>query len=87
LEAQKLTLAEETAAFYRRSLELHSAYVEYLEWADAFKTKRIKVLETQVEEVSDLNIKEYEGAQQEVSECEGQVQQVRRSLSGLATPV
>jgi hypothetical protein len=40
LEAQKLTLAEETAAFYMRSLELHSAYVEYLEWADAFKTKR-----------------------------------------------
>jgi hypothetical protein len=28
------------------------------------------VLEKQVQEVSDLNAKEYDGAQQEVSECE-----------------
>jgi hypothetical protein len=53
-----------------RPLGLHSAYVEYLEWDDAFKTKGIKVLEKKVHELSDLNTKEYDGAQQEVSECE-----------------
>jgi hypothetical protein len=38
LEAQKLALAEEAAAFYRRPLGLHDAHVEYLEWSDAAKT-------------------------------------------------
>jgi hypothetical protein len=73
LEAQKLELAEEAATFYRRSLGLHGAYVEYLEWSDAEKTKRIRVLEKQYayQDVCDLNTKEYDGAQKEVYECQG----------------
>jgi hypothetical protein len=55
LEAEELALAEEKVAFYKRALGdsernaerilgLNNAYVEYLEWADAEKTKRIEVL-------------------------------------------
>jgi hypothetical protein len=43
---------EEAATFYKRALgdreralELQNAYMEYLEWAGAEKTKRIEVLE------------------------------------------
>jgi hypothetical protein len=42
--------------------------MEYLEWADAEKTKRIEVLEKENQELLDLNIKEYVEAQQEVAE-------------------
>jgi hypothetical protein len=68
LEAQKLALAEEAATFYKRSLGLNDTYMEYLEWADAEKKKRTEVLETKYQDVLDLNIKEYEEAQQEVCE-------------------
>jgi hypothetical protein len=53
LEAQKLALAEEAAAFYRRSVELNNTYMEYLEWADAEKTKRTEVLEKKYQDVLD----------------------------------
>jgi hypothetical protein len=33
------------ATFYKRSLGLHDAHVEFLEWSDAAKTKRTKELE------------------------------------------
>jgi hypothetical protein len=42
--------------------------MEYLEWADAEKTKRIEVLEKKYQDVLDLNCKEYHEAQQEVDE-------------------
>jgi hypothetical protein len=69
-EAEKLALAEETATSCNkralgdneRALELQNTYMEYLEWADAEKTKRIEVLEKKYRE------KEYEEAQQEVDE-------------------
>jgi hypothetical protein len=48
LEAEKLALAEEKATFYKRPLELDGAYVGYLDWADAEKTKIIKVLGTEI---------------------------------------
>jgi hypothetical protein len=38
--------------------------MEYLEWADAEKTKRTEVLENKYQDVLDLNRKEYEEAQQ-----------------------
>jgi hypothetical protein len=38
--------------------------MEYLEWADAEKTKRIEVLENRYQDVLDLNSKEYVEAQQ-----------------------
>jgi hypothetical protein len=51
-EAEEQALAEEAAAFYKRALgdneramELQNTYMEYLEWADAEKTKRTEVLE------------------------------------------
>jgi hypothetical protein len=45
LEAQKLALAEEAVTFNRGSLGRLNAntYMEYLEWADAEKTKRTEV--------------------------------------------
>jgi hypothetical protein len=56
LEAEELALAEEKVTFYKRAalgdsernnervLGLNNGYVEYLEWADAEKTKGIKEL-------------------------------------------
>ena len=67
-EAEKLALAEEAARFYKRGCELQNKYMEYLEWADAEKTKKIEVLEKKYQDVLDLNRKEYEEAQQEVTE-------------------
>ena len=67
-EAEKLALAEEAARFYKRGCELQNKYMEYLEWADAEKTKRIEVLEKKYQDVLDLNSKEYDEAQQEVDE-------------------
>jgi hypothetical protein len=43
LEAQKLALAEEAVTFNKGSLGLQDTYMEYLEWADAEKTKRTEV--------------------------------------------
>ena len=40
----------------------------FVEWRDAEKTKRIKVLEQEYQDVLDLNKKEYAEAQQEVVE-------------------
>jgi hypothetical protein len=42
--------------------------VEYLEWADAEKTKRTKELKKKYQDVLDLNSKEYHEAWQEVRE-------------------
>jgi hypothetical protein len=42
--------------------------MEYLEWADAEKTKRTEVLEKKYQDVLDLNSKEYVEAQQQVDE-------------------
>jgi hypothetical protein len=42
--------------------------MEYLEWADAEKTRRIEVLEKKYQDVLDLNSKEYVEAQQQVDE-------------------
>jgi hypothetical protein len=42
--------------------------MEYLEWADAEKTKKIEVLKKKYQDVLDLNTKEYVEAQQEVDE-------------------
>ena len=67
-EAEKLALAEEAARFYKRGCELQNKYMEYLEWADAEKTKKIEVLKKKYQDVLDLNTKEYEEAQQEVTE-------------------
>ena len=67
-EAEKLALAEEAARFYKRGCELQNKYMEYLEWADAEKTKKIEVLKKKYQDVLDLNIKEYEEAQQKVRE-------------------
>ena len=62
-EAEKLALAEEAARFYKRGCELQNKYMEYLEWADAEKTKKIEVLEKKYQDVLDLNGKEYDEAQ------------------------
>ena len=74
-EAEKLALAEEAERFYKsccerteRMLELQSRYTKYLEWAESEKKKRIEVLEKKYQDVLDLNSKEYEEAQQEVTE-------------------
>jgi hypothetical protein len=57
-EAEKLALAEEAETFYKRALgdnkrvlELQNTYMEFLEWADAEKTKRTEVLEKKYEDV------------------------------------
>jgi hypothetical protein len=67
-EAEKLALAEEAARFYKRGCEQQNKYMEYLEWADAEKTKKIEVLKKKYQDVLDLNTKEYVEAQQEVDE-------------------
>jgi hypothetical protein len=60
--------------------------MEYLEWADAEKTKRIEVVEEKHQDVLDLRHKDYAEAQQGVSECEDKyITCLARSLSGLAT--
>jgi hypothetical protein len=61
--------------------------MKYLEWSDTEKAKRIEVLEKKYEDVLDLNIKEYEEAQQEVSENQDAhlTSHVLGALSGLAT--
>jgi hypothetical protein len=68
LESKKLRLAEEEAKFYERPLGLQDSYVKLLEWSDAEKAKKIKVLEKKkkYQDVLDLNSKEYDEAQQEV---------------------
>ena len=42
--------------------------MEYLEWADAEKTKRIEVLEKKYQDVFEKNSKEYDKAEQKVRE-------------------
>jgi hypothetical protein len=73
-EAEKLELAEEKVAFYKRALGdnervvgLNHGYVEYLEWADAEKTKIIKELEKKYQDVLDGNLKDFEWMHQEVN--------------------
>ena len=51
-----------------RALGLNNAYVEYLEWSDAEKTKRTKELEKKYQDVLDLNREGYAEAQKEVVE-------------------
>jgi hypothetical protein len=55
-------------AIFIAALELQNTYMEYLEWADAEKTKGIEMLEKKYEDVLDLNSKEYDEAHQEVDE-------------------
>jgi hypothetical protein len=85
LESKKLGLAEEEAKFYERSLGLQDSYVKLLEWSDAEKAKKIKVLEKKYQDVLDLNSKEYDEAQQEVRENMDahHASRVPQSLSGL----
>jgi hypothetical protein len=68
LESKELGLAEEAARFYERPLGLRDAYVEYLERSQAREQKENQELKKKYQDVLDLNIKEYDEAQQEVSE-------------------
>ena len=74
-KSKELWIAEEKARFYERCLGLHDSYVKFLQWNDARQVKKIEALEKENEvlkkkyqDVLDLNSKEYEEAQQEVTE-------------------
>jgi hypothetical protein len=74
-KSKELWIAEEKARFYERCLGLQDSYVNFLQWNDARQVKKIEALETDNEvlkkkyqDVLDLNSKEYEEAQQEVTE-------------------